>query len=158
MRKCFKVKRSPILQLWSRHTLSTSPNGGIGDTSAELDTAPTPSCEVEEKLASLPSELLDEHVKQILKGGSEDLEELLPTQGLPLSPLMDPQLIAARNRHRAPKPRPSGPPSALRERLQKNPYGTQRHFNACMNPANHSPSTGSSDSNPRMQSHRRQTP
>ena len=148
MRKCFEVKRSRTLQLWSRRTHSNLPNDGVVDSSAELEAAPTTSSELEEKLAALPSELLDEHVKQILKDSSESSKELFPTPGLPLSPLMDPRLIAARNRHRAPKPQPSGPPSALREKLQKNPYGTQCHLNAVMNPANHSPSTSSSDSNP----------
>ena len=42
---------------------------------------------------------------------------------LPLSPLMDPRLIAARERYRTPKPAPSGELSAFSKKLQDNPYG-----------------------------------
>ena len=42
---------------------------------------------------------------------------------LPQSPLTDPGLIAARIRHRAVKPLPSGDRSPFQLKLQKNPYG-----------------------------------
>ncbi|KAL8821956.1 MAG: hypothetical protein Q9223_000114 [Gallowayella weberi] len=41
---------------------------------------------------------------------------------LPLSPLMDPNLQAARNRYKAPKPATSGELSAFQKKLRKNPY------------------------------------
>lgn len=43
---------------------------------------------------------------------------------LPLSPLMDPKHISARQRYRIPKPEPTGPPSELEKKLSKSPYGT----------------------------------
>jgi len=43
---------------------------------------------------------------------------------LPLSPLMDPKLIAARERHRTPKAAPSPDRSAFSQKLRNNPYGT----------------------------------
>ena len=42
---------------------------------------------------------------------------------LPLSPLMDPKLIAARQRHRTPKPAPCTNPSEFSKKLRNNPYG-----------------------------------
>ena len=52
---------------------------------------------------------------------SQPLNAVLPQ--LPLSPLTSPALQAARNRYQAPKPAPSGEPSAFQKRLSKNPYG-----------------------------------
>lgn len=43
---------------------------------------------------------------------------------LPLSPLLDPDLLGARNRYKLPKLEPSSEPSAFQKKLQKNPYGT----------------------------------
>ena len=45
-----------------------------------------------------------------------------PSQ-LPQSPLTDPNLIAARLRHRISKPLPSGSLSPFQSKLQKNPFG-----------------------------------
>lgn len=42
---------------------------------------------------------------------------------LPLSPLIDPKLQAARNRYKARKPEPSREPSEFQKKLAKNPYG-----------------------------------
>lgn len=43
---------------------------------------------------------------------------------LPLSPLMDPKMIQARNRHRKPKPLATGPLSPFELDLKKSPYGS----------------------------------
>ena len=118
------MKRSPTLQIWSSHHLSTLSSGGTGKPPAKLDAALAKSSEDDEKLAAVLLKQLGDAVKQNHGVSGEQQEELASTHGLPLSPLMDPQMIAARNRHRTPKPQPSGPPSALREKLQKNPYGT----------------------------------
>lgn len=48
---------------------------------------------------------------------------LLDIPRLPQSPLTNPTLIAARFRHRAVKPLPSGDRSPFQLKLQKNPYG-----------------------------------
>lgn len=52
---------------------------------------------------------------------SENLRHGLPTK-LPLSPLMDPNLIAARQRHREPKPKLQSL-SPMETKLRGNPYG-----------------------------------
>lgn len=122
MRKCFNVKRSPTLQSWSSRSASTLPRRGLGDLAGVLDAAMKLSNEAEEKLTVVPLEKLDEDNSQELGDDGKQQEELLSSHGLPLSPLMNPQLIAARNRRRAPKPQPSGAPSALTAKLQKSPY------------------------------------
>lgn len=43
---------------------------------------------------------------------------------LPLSPLLDPDLLAARNRYKLPKPEPGRELSAFQKKLRNNPYGT----------------------------------
>lgn len=56
---------------------------------------------------------------------SEYLLHDLPTK-LPLSPLMDPKLIAARQRHREPKPKLQSL-SPMEIKLRENPYGIYSH-------------------------------
>lgn len=56
---------------------------------------------------------------------SENLLHNLPTN-LPLSPLMDPKLIAARQRHREPKPKLQSL-SPMEIKLRENPYGIYNH-------------------------------
>ncbi|KAL8766113.1 MAG: hypothetical protein Q9209_007011 [Squamulea sp. 1 TL-2023] len=48
--------------------------------------------------------------------------KLSDTSQLPLSPLLDPNLLAARNRYKVPKPEPDGELSAFQKKLRKNPY------------------------------------
>ena len=126
MWKCLNVKRSPTSQEWSRCSLSNLSNGGIGDLFTKLDAAADLTSERGEKLDGI-WEQLGKDGNQNLEYKNKPQEELLSSHGLPLSPLMDRRLIAARSRHRIPKPQPSGPPSALSEKLQKNPYGTYHH-------------------------------
>lgn len=54
--------------------------------------------------------------------GKNDIQKSKFPQ-LPLSPLMDPDLQAARNRYEARKPAPSGEPSDFQKKLRRNPYG-----------------------------------
>jgi hypothetical protein len=79
------------------------------------------------------------------------------TLSLPLSPLLDPHLVAARNRHREGKPRPSGDKSPFQLKLQKNPYGIH---SSCLRPRNkltfRSPS--SVHSAPDLPCHKRSSP
>ncbi|KAL8781549.1 MAG: hypothetical protein Q9203_000234 [Teloschistes exilis] len=53
---------------------------------------------------------------------SESKEEVSWDLQLPLSPLMDPELQAGRNRYKTRKPEPSSEPSEFQKKLQKNPY------------------------------------
>ena len=54
----------------------------------------------------------------------EQSDVVLDTPRLPLSPLLDPELLTARNRYKIPKPEPSGQLSTFQQKLQKNPFGT----------------------------------
>ncbi|KAL8733801.1 MAG: hypothetical protein Q9181_003449 [Wetmoreana brouardii] len=49
-------------------------------------------------------------------------DDIEATSPLPLSPLMDSNLQAARNRYKTCKPEPSGEPSEFQKKLWKNPY------------------------------------
>lgn len=65
-----------------------------------------------------------ENAREPQKGkaiNSENVLHNLPTK-LPLSPLMDPKLIAARQRHREPKPKLQSL-SPMEIKLRENPYG-----------------------------------
>ena len=48
----------------------------------------------------------------------------LSRRPLPLSPLMDPAYLAAKQKHRLPKAPPSKHPTPFQQQLAKNPYGT----------------------------------
>lgn len=69
-----------------------------------------------------------ENAREPLKAKAINPEYLLhelPTK-LPLSPLMDPKLIAARQRHREPKPKLQNL-SPMEIKLRENPYGIYSH-------------------------------
>ena len=68
-----------------------------------------------DKSSNVPAPHLDESV--------QELRSSMPD--LPLSPLMDPKMVSARERYRTPKPPPARPASALENKLSKSPYGTQ---------------------------------
>ncbi|KAL8986378.1 MAG: hypothetical protein Q9205_000158 [Flavoplaca limonia] len=53
---------------------------------------------------------------------SIDSAEVPEESRFSLSPLLDPNLLAARNRYKVPKPEPSSEASAFQKKLQKNPY------------------------------------
>jgi hypothetical protein len=60
-----------------------------------------------------------------LEQGDEatDTPKLSARRPLPLSPLMDPSYLAAKQRHRLPKAAPSKEPTPFQQQLAKNPYG-----------------------------------
>lgn len=60
--------------------------------------------------------------KPYLDGSAQEARSSMPD--LPLSPLMDPKLISARQRYRTPKPSPTSPASELEQKLSKSPFGT----------------------------------
>lgn len=76
---------------------------------------------------------------------------------LPQSPLTDPGLIAARIRHKAAKPLPSGDRSPFQLKLQKNPYGTKALICGTRYMANQDCSDCISDSTSTMRSNRPST-
>ena len=127
MRKCFNVRHSSVLQVWSRRSLKVLRDGGTGDVYAKLDAPVKLTGKEEKKHATVPPKQANKDRAETPRNHGNPLEDPLLTHGLPLSPLMDPRLIAARNRYLTPKPQPSGPPSALTMQLQKNPYGSPLH-------------------------------
>lgn len=54
---------------------------------------------------------------------AETRKDDLTSLHLPLSPLVDRVLHAARNRYKTPKPGPTGEPSDFQRKLSKSPYG-----------------------------------
>ena len=61
----------------------------------------------------------------VSQGGVDEAQAAAERLNLPLSPLMDPKLIAARERHRLPKPAAGQELSAFTKKLRSNPYGTK---------------------------------
>ncbi len=59
-----------------------------------------------------------------LPSDSSTTTEDLRGPPLPLSPLLDPDLLAARHRYKLPKPEPARELSAFQKKLRNNPYGT----------------------------------
>jgi hypothetical protein len=55
--------------------------------------------------------------------GAADTSRPSSRRPLPLSPLMDPSYLAAKQKHRLPKAAPSKEPTLFQQQLAKNPYG-----------------------------------
>ncbi|KAG7009955.1 hypothetical protein G7Y79_00001g002270 [Physcia stellaris] len=98
---------------YNQTTIQNLLNGdeAIPDDSNQPATAPVQQQDDRKKIQSLESE-------------SQAQSPLpLPSATLPLSPLMDPKLTAARERHRTPKPAPSERElSAFSKKLRSNPF------------------------------------
>jgi hypothetical protein len=58
------------------------------------------------------------------ENGVADTPRSLARRPLPLSPLMDPAYLAAKQKYRLPKAAPSKEPTPFQQQLAKNPYGT----------------------------------
>ena len=129
MRTCFPTSRRPFLRPWDPRGLRTSRpyasrNSAVKQTSnAELLEIIRHDKEnaVSTSNAQTSSDGLDSQEDDIVPRTASLLACGIPR--LPQSPLTDPELIAARIRHRAVKPLPSGDRSPFQLRLQKNPYG-----------------------------------
>lgn len=70
----------------------------------------------------------DPHRQKRRKAAEPDTDESVQklhsaTLDLPLSPLMDPRIISARQRYRTPKVKSTSPPSKFEQMLSKSPYG-----------------------------------
>ncbi len=123
MRKRFPTKSSVLSPLWSSHSKTSLPQLRLKKTKAHIWS--------NKGLAALLDDLGDVENAPIAqqspantKGKSRDD---LPWK-LPLSPLMDPSLVAAHQRHREPKHKPTAEPSALEVKLRENPYGICHNY------------------------------
>ena len=93
----------------------------VGHITAQVEDDACPES-AELKPTSAPNTPSD--VDDIVKEHGAEKARVPPTKfNLPLSPLMDPKLIAARERHHTPKPAASQERSAFSQKLQNNPYG-----------------------------------
>ena len=77
--------------------------------------------ELQEDLSSLPFD----DVKDASNGKAKHTGELAGFEELPLSPLMHPLLLKARNRFKESKPLPSRPLNEFQRLLNLNPFGIQ---------------------------------
>lgn len=119
MRRCFSAVRSSY-RTWDYRTLRTSPKSRPRAIK-QLSNAELLSLVQESKQDTASPQ--DDQSKPSDTGFPQSSSCLTLRQQLPQSPLIDPQLSAARIRHRAEKPPPSGERSPFQLKLQKNPYG-----------------------------------
>lgn len=87
------------------------------EDASQQDGSSTPSASVEQAAAEA-----EDGLESLSDGEAGSLKPYKP-RPLPLSPLMDPVLIAARQKWTLPKAHPSKTPTAFQEQLAKNPYG-----------------------------------
>ena len=112
MKKGFFPKPPVCPQLWSHHQGPSLQQRRLMKSAAELASG-----------TELPT-LLDEIGNLNSKENNNQHEETELSQGLPLSPLMDPAFRLARERHTRPKRRSKGEEASdLEKKLLMNPYG-----------------------------------
>ena len=154
MRRCLAANRLNTRGPWNTYRALTPAARCIGNSAAS-----TPSDETLPNADDQPTPTASQILPSNQHGSSaSQLDDQPPslTARLPLSPLLDPKLIAARERYRTPKPAPSGELSPFSKKLQNNPYGT--HLMAYIDfEADLYTSSGSCDANSPMQIHRPKT-
>ena len=163
MRKCFPTRRIPILRSWDHRGLRTlrrivSRNPAVKQLSnAELLEIIHQDKEnaTSTATAQTNSDGLDSQKDDFLPQAASPLATRI--HRLPQSPLTDPGLVAARIRHRAVKPLPSGDPSPFQLKLQKNPYGIHAMISGTKHKANKDCSHCTSDSTSTMRPNRPST-
>ena len=129
MRICFPTTRIPSLRPWHHRGSRTSrPYVSRHPAVKKMSNAELLEIIYHDKenaistaTAQTKSDGLDSKGDDLVPQTASLLATGLPR--IPQSPLTDPSLIAARIRHRAVKPLPSGDRSPFQLRLQKNPYG-----------------------------------
>lgn len=129
MRKCYPTRRIPILRTWGHRGLRTS-RRIVSKTPAVKRLSNVELLKIihQDKKEAPPTA-----ITQTNSDGLDSQEDDYPPKTasalatriprLPQSPLTAPGFVAARIRHRALKPLPSGDRSPFQLKLQKNPYG-----------------------------------
>lgn len=149
MRRCLAATRLNPSGPWTLYRASTPTVRCIGDSATS-----TPDYEILSDANDQPTTTASKQNRSTASQSDEESPSI--TTRLPLSPLLDPKLIAARERHRKPKPAPSGELSPFSKKLQNNPFGT--HPTAyIIQETNLSTSPSSCNANPPMQIHRPKT-
>ena len=149
MRRCLVATRLITRGPWNTYLASTPAVRYIGHSATSRPSHESPS-----KAHDQPKTTASQTPPSSQDGSSANQSPSV-TANLPLSPLLDPKLIAARERHRRPKPAPSGELSPFSKKLQSNPYGT--YPIACIShEADLHTSSSSRNANPSMQIHRRE--
>ena len=121
MRRCFPATRHNLRQIWAPNRVSNSTVRQVGD-GATPTIGDEPLLNGDDQSTTTPSQHANEKENGPNKNPAGD-KPLLSAASLPLSPLMDPKLITARERFRTPKPAPSGELSPFSKKLKNNPYG-----------------------------------
>lgn len=117
MRRC-AFKNGGSLSLWPTWNLRcyTSEHCVADDRAQRLDGQLAKTVAVENKYQTLQTSI--EHGK-----GATNHHDSSARYPLPLSPLMDPAYLAAKQKHHLQKAAPSKEPTPFQQKLAKNPYG-----------------------------------
>ena len=120
---CSRCQRLPCRWRWQRDGLS------LKHYTARLSTK-APEDEASTSFADRRSPSLEQGPQpdeNAIKQGHGDFQPVPNSLNLPLSPLIDPKLIAARQRYRTRKTAP-GELSASSKKLRTNPYGMNKRL------------------------------
>ena len=163
MRKCFPTRRIVIVRPWDHRGLRTSRR----TVSREPAVRQLSNAELLEILYQDKQDASSTATAQPISDGldSQEDDSLLQTPSLLAprisrllqSPLTDPGLVAARIRHKAVKPLPSGDRSLFQLKLQKNSYGIRALTSGTKHRANQDFSHCVSDSTSTMRLNRPST-
>lgn len=119
--RCFPVIRPNLRALWTHNHAPISARRRVGQIALSSTDGEATSDTGDQPGNVRPQQ--EDGQQDTLRKPQPQSALLSPSSKLPLSPLMDPNLIAARQRYRTPKPVPSGELSAFSKKLEKNPYG-----------------------------------
>lgn len=129
MRICFTTRRIPFLRPWHHRGLSISRSYVSRNPAVKkMSNAELLEIIYHDKENAISTATIQTKSDGLESKGDDIVPQTAPLLAtgiprLPQSPLTDPGLIAARIRHRAVKPLPSGDRSPFQLKLQKNPYG-----------------------------------
>ena len=119
--RCFPIIRPDLRALWTQSHVPISARRCIGQINPSSTNGEATSDAENQPAILRPQEEDGPEQDALRKPQLQSASS--PSSKLPLSPLMDPNLIAARQRYRTPKPPPSGERSPFSQKLERNPYG-----------------------------------
>ena len=154
MRRCHTATRLNPRGPWNLHRASIPAVRCVGNTATSIPGDETLT-DADEQPTSTASQIPSLSQDGSIASQSGEQSPSL-TAHLPLSPLLDPKLIAARERYRTPKPAPSGELSPFSKKLQSNPFGT-KPMAYIVHEADPCISSSSRNANTPMQIHRPKT-
>lgn len=114
MNRCVLSQGSSVVKrfAFTNRLYATSSNGSEHQDGSNSSVPATP-------------QVADQHTHESADGVGVSQDGSMPykRRPLPLSPLMDPDLVAAREKWHLPKAPPSKTPTPFQQQLAKNPYG-----------------------------------